>query len=262
MRVILILSRTDCHGPMIPNYALSVKYSQKSAQGSTYPGHSTRVQLLIIHRSCAPSMIAAPLLIIDSVFFGVGGESEGSRFSHSNVSSDEACLATLRLNVLTELAFRSTRRAMAHESKRQTQEMGSLASLPPEVALTTATMPALIASGNSGQAATTAAGSASSGGGPVAPPIARGRRGRSDHAGSVHHRSSVRGLTQTDGNCGVARVRTASLANDRGGTRALDQRIEISSGIAWFGDILSIEGPLVEIGPRSVFGNSGVGGRQ
>ena len=29
-----------------------------------------------------------------------------------------------------------------------------------------------------------------------------------------------------------------------------------------FGDILNMDGPLVEIGPRSVFGNSAVGGGQ
>ena len=35
-----------------------------------------------------------------------------------------------------------------------------------------------------------------------------------------------------------------------------------SAGIACFGDILRIEGPLVEIGSRSVFVNQVVGGRQ
>ena len=30
-------------------------------------------------------------------------------------------------------------------------------------------------------------------------------------------------------------------------------RIDFSAGIAWFGDILNIEGSFVEIGPRSVF---------
>src|SRR5271157_1454833 len=38
--------------------------------------------------------------------------------------------------------------------------------------------------------------------------------------------------------------------------------IELSETIAWFGDILNIDGPLVEIEPRSVFNNSVVGGRQ
>ena len=33
------------------------------------------------------------------------------------------------------------------------------------------------------------------------------------------------------------------------------KRINFSAGIAWFGDILNIEGPFVEIGPRSVFDN-------
>ena len=40
-----------------------------------------------------------------------------------------------------------------------------------------------------------------------------------------------------------------------------EKRIELSETIAWFGDILNIDGPLVEIGPRSVFDNP-VGGRQ
>ena len=31
-----------------------------------------------------------------------------------------------------------------------------------------------------------------------------------------------------------------------------EQRIDFSAGIAWFGDILNIEWPFVEIGPRSV----------
>ena len=34
-----------------------------------------------------------------------------------------------------------------------------------------------------------------------------------------------------------------------------EQRIDFSAGIAWFGDILNIEGSFVEIGPRSVFDN-------
>jgi len=38
--------------------------------------------------------------------------------------------------------------------------------------------------------------------------------------------------------------------------------IDLSEQIAWFGDILNIEGPLLEIGPRSVFANSAVGVRQ
>jgi len=38
--------------------------------------------------------------------------------------------------------------------------------------------------------------------------------------------------------------------------------IDFFARLAWFGDILNREGPLVEIGPRSVFGNSAVGGRQ
>ncbi len=41
-----------------------------------------------------------------------------------------------------------------------------------------------------------------------------------------------------------------------------EQRIDFSEGIAWFGDILNIEGVFVEIGSRSVFRNSAVGVRQ
>ncbi len=47
-----------------------------------------------------------------------------------------------------------------------------------------------------------------------------------------------------------------------------EKRIDLSEEIAWFsnilnlGDILNMNGPLVEIGPRSVFVNSAVGVRQ
>jgi len=41
-----------------------------------------------------------------------------------------------------------------------------------------------------------------------------------------------------------------------------EQQIDFSAGIAWFGDILNTEGPLMETGPRSVFANSAVGVRQ
>ena len=41
-----------------------------------------------------------------------------------------------------------------------------------------------------------------------------------------------------------------------------EERIDFSAGIAWFGDILNIEGPFVEIGPCSVFDKSTVGGSQ
>ena len=40
-----------------------------------------------------------------------------------------------------------------------------------------------------------------------------------------------------------------------------EKRIDFSEQIAWFGDILNIEGPLLEIGSRSVFANSAVGVR-
>jgi len=38
-----------------------------------------------------------------------------------------------------------------------------------------------------------------------------------------------------------------------------EQKFDLSERIARFGDILNREGPLVEIGPRSVFANSAVG---
>jgi len=47
-----------------------------------------------------------------------------------------------------------------------------------------------------------------------------------------------------------------------------EKRMDLSEEIAWygnmlnFGDILNMDGPLVEIGSRSVFGNSVVGGWQ
>ena len=41
-----------------------------------------------------------------------------------------------------------------------------------------------------------------------------------------------------------------------------EKRIDLSEQIAWFGDILNRDGPLVEIGSRSVFVNQVVGGRQ
>jgi len=47
-----------------------------------------------------------------------------------------------------------------------------------------------------------------------------------------------------------------------------EKRIDLSEEIAWFGnilnfgDILNMDGPLVETGSRSVFANSAVGGWQ
>ena len=47
-----------------------------------------------------------------------------------------------------------------------------------------------------------------------------------------------------------------------------EKRMDLSEGIAWFGnmpnfgDILNMDGPRVEIGPRAAFGNSVVGGWQ
>jgi len=38
-----------------------------------------------------------------------------------------------------------------------------------------------------------------------------------------------------------------------------EKKFDLSEAIARFGDILNREGPIVEIGPRSVFANSAVG---
>ena len=43
------------------------------------------------------------------------------------------------------------------------------------------------------------------------------------------------------------------MANGRAAASG-EKRIEFSETIAWFGDILNRDGPLVEIGPRSVLG--------
>jgi len=45
-------------------------------------------------------------------------------------------------------------------------------------------------------------------------------------------------------------------------TASGEKRIDFSAGVAWFGDILKTEGPLMETGPRSDFANSAVGVRQ
>ena len=41
-----------------------------------------------------------------------------------------------------------------------------------------------------------------------------------------------------------------------------EKRIDFSAGVAWFGDILNVEGSLMEFGLRSVFDKSAVGVRQ
>jgi hypothetical protein len=41
-----------------------------------------------------------------------------------------------------------------------------------------------------------------------------------------------------------------------------EKKFDLSEAVARFGDILNREGSLVEIGPRSVFANAAVGGRQ
>ena len=56
----------------------------------------------------------------------------------------------------------------------------------------------------------------------------------------------------TPGATGVERLGHERMV--KGPTAASkEQRIDFSAGIVWFGDILNIEGPFVEIGPRSVF---------
>ena len=40
-----------------------------------------------------------------------------------------------------------------------------------------------------------------------------------------------------------------------------EKRIDFSAGVAWFGDILIVGGPDLEIGPRSVFANHCAGAR-
>jgi len=40
------------------------------------------------------------------------------------------------------------------------------------------------------------------------------------------------------------------------------KRIDFSARVAWFGDILNVEGSLMELGPRLDFANSDVGSRQ
>jgi len=41
-----------------------------------------------------------------------------------------------------------------------------------------------------------------------------------------------------------------------------EKRIDFSARVAWFGDILNVEGSLKELGPRLDFANSDVGSRQ
>jgi len=59
----------------------------------------------------------------------------------------------------------------------------------------------------------------------------------------------------------------ARMVNDRP-VASVEKRVDLSEEIAWsgnilnFGDILNMDRPLVEIGPRSVFANSVVGGWQ
>jgi hypothetical protein len=45
--------------------------------------------------------------------------------------------------------------------------------------------------------------------------------------------------------------RESDMVNGRAAASG-EKRIDLSEEIAWFGDILNIDGPLVEIGPRSV----------
>jgi len=71
----------------------------------------------------------------------------------------------------------------------------------------------------------------------------------------------------TPGAPGVERLRPR-VNGQRRVAASGEKRMELSEEIAWFGnmlnfgDILNMDGPLVEIGSRSAFGNSAVGGWQ
>ncbi len=59
---------------------------------------------------------------------------------------------------------------------------------------------------------------------------------------------------------GVERLRPRANGQRSGGGER-EKWIDLSGEIAWFGDILNIDGPLVENGFRSVFGNLRAGAR-
>ncbi len=64
------------------------------------------------------------------------------------------------------------------------------------------------------------------------------------------------------GALGVERLRPRErMVNGRAAASG-EKWIDLSEEIALFGDILNLDGVLVEIGPRLVFANSTVGGRQ
>jgi len=65
----------------------------------------------------------------------------------------------------------------------------------------------------------------------------------------------------TFGATGVERLRPRENGQQLSGGKR-KERVDFSAGIARFGNILNIEGPLDEIGPRSVFPNSAIGVRQ
>jgi len=64
----------------------------------------------------------------------------------------------------------------------------------------------------------------------------------------------------TPGATGVQRLRPRENVQRLGGERGDTDRL--SATIYWFGDILNMDGPLVEFGSRSFFVNQVVGGRQ
>ena len=68
------------------------------------------------------------------------------------------------------------------------------------------------------------------------------------------------GPAGTPSAAGVERRRPRENGQRLGGGE-WEERIDLSERIAWFGGIIEIEGPLVEIGCRSVYGNSAVGVR-
>ena len=71
----------------------------------------------------------------------------------------------------------------------------------------------------------------------------------------------------TSGASGVQRLGHERMVDGRAAASG-EKRMDLSEEIAWFvnmlnfGDILNMDGPLVEIGSRSVFPNSDVGGWQ
>ncbi|MGD0039722.1 MAG: hypothetical protein ABSE84_04750 [Isosphaeraceae bacterium] len=64
------------------------------------------------------------------------------------------------------------------------------------------------------------------------------------------------------GALGVERLRPRERMVKGRAAASGEKWIDLSEQIAWFGDILNIDDPLVEIGSRSIFVNQVLGGRQ